>query len=112
MTTDLGFKFFATISIAVPILTLWLVIRFINSEKRAFISFVLGIVSNLYYFLLWVFLMGESPLAGTLLSFFFVVSFLIPIGIVSGIIGLKSKKINFAIVGLSLCSLALLFLIF
>jgi len=81
-----------------------------DPKGKAIISLVLGIVSMLLGLLPALFLaLGMNPMAPLpILNIVFLLPLVVLIGIVLGILSLKSTKRNFAIAGIILCLIGLL----
>ena len=104
----MSFYFAIIVPVAVLAIGLWSIIRLISPERNAVISFV-ATISGLLFVPFGFFLYGifAHTLFGSL--FFFSAPILTLFGIVAGIMGTRSENRIMAIVGLSLCSLILLF---
>jgi uncharacterized membrane protein len=82
----------------------------LDPKGKAIISLVLGIVSILLGLLPTLFLgLGMNPMAPSpILNIVFLLPLVVLIGIVFGILGLKSTKKKFAIAGIVLCLIGLI----
>ena len=83
-----------------------------NSTWKAFTSLILGILSGILIITPFTILLpfGELMELGPVIAFveFKIVPLLALIGLIFGILGLKSPKNNFAIVGIILCLIGLI----
>jgi hypothetical protein len=101
------FNFIAVVIIAVIVLSFWAVIRLLSPEKKAIISFILGAMVMIPWGALW---FGTFIVLNPISVSIQLSVFLVLLGITAGVMGLKSKRRNFAIMGLFLFLLELLFL--
>lgn len=81
-----------------------------NSKGKAVASLVLGVISMTLGLMPEVFLfLGMNPMAPSpILNIVFLLPIVALFGVILGILGLKSTKRNFAIVGIVLCIIGLL----
>lgn len=87
----------------------------LSQKRKAFASFVLGILSAISIIareLILPSLRLSPQLPSFLQTILFIVFFIMPlasiVGVILGILGLKSAKRNFAIAGIVLCAIGLL----